>query len=77
MASAQAAPRIMGHGFVKGGGRVFAVESRTDANHWYLVTVGASSLDCQCKGSQYRGRCAHRQAVHDRLVSERDAAQGR
>jgi hypothetical protein len=73
MATAKIAPRITGHGVTKCGQRCFTVESRTDSN-WYIVTVGEHSLDCQCKGSLYYGRCAHRQAVHDRLVEERNAA---
>jgi len=69
----QATPSITGHGHTHDGRRVFAVASRTEANHWYLVTVGEHSLECQCKASQYYGRCAHRQAVYDRLVEERNA----
>jgi hypothetical protein len=73
MTTAKTAPRITGHGTTKSGQRCFTVESRTDG-HWYIVTVGEHSLECQCKGSLYYGRCAHRQAVHDRLVEERNAA---
>jgi hypothetical protein len=73
MATAKIAPRITGEGHTKNGRRVFAVASRSEANHWYLVVVGEHSLECQCMGSQYRGRCAHRQAVYDRLVEERNA----
>ncbi len=73
MATAKTAPGITGHGTTKSGERCFTVESRTDG-HWYIVIVHAHSLGCQCKGSQYYGRCAHRQAVHDRLVEERNAA---
>jgi hypothetical protein len=73
MATMTTAPRITGHGHTSTGERCFTVESRTDG-HWYIVVVGDHSLSCQCKASQYRNRCAHRQAVHDRLVEEREAA---
>jgi hypothetical protein len=73
MATTTMAATITGQGTTKTGDRVFAVASRSEENHWYLVVVHADRLECQCKASQYRGRCAHRQAVHDRLVTERDA----
>jgi hypothetical protein len=73
MKTQTAVPQITGQGTTKDGHRVFAVASRTESNHWYLVVVGEHSLECQCKASQYRGKCAHRQAVHDRLVEERSA----
>jgi hypothetical protein len=73
MATAKIAPTITGQGTTKTGERVFTVASRTEANHWYLVVVHADQLECQCKGSLYYGRCAHRQVVHDRLVEERNA----
>lgn len=74
MASVTRLPAITGHGHTSSGERCFTVESRTDG-HWYIVVVHADRLECQCKASQYRGRCAHRNAVHDRLVAERAARQ--
>ena len=73
MTAATRLPVITGHGHTNSGARCFTVESRTDG-HWYIVVVHADQLECQCKASQYRGRCAHRNAVHDRLVAEREAA---
>jgi hypothetical protein len=72
MTTMTTAPRITGHGHTSSGEKCFTVESRTDG-HWYIVVVHADRLECQCKGSIYKGKCAHRQAVHDRLVAERDA----
>jgi hypothetical protein len=72
----QATPSITGHGHTHDGRRVFAVASRSETNRWYLVTVGENALSCDCKAGKFHPEtpCAHRKIVHDRLVSERDAA---
>jgi hypothetical protein len=75
MTTAKMAPTITGQGMTKDGHRAFAVASRSEANRWYLVTVGENALTCDCPAHNYSSKpCAHRKVVHARLVSERDAA---
>jgi hypothetical protein len=77
MTTAKMAPTITGQGYDKATGRrVFAVASRSEANRWYLVTVGENALNCDCKAGQFHPEtpCAHRKVVHAHLVSERAAA---
>src|SRR5262245_19370226 len=62
---------VVAHGTVKStGAAVHAVPSRSEANHWHLVTVQGLHLTCDCHAARYGRYCAHRAAVRARLLLE-------
>lgn len=59
-------------GTAKDGRAVYAVASRTYANHYYLLFVDGGRIRCQCHAAQVGKICAHAAAVRSLIVAERE-----
>ena len=58
----------------RNGSPVYGVRSRTDG-HYYLLSIEAGRIQCQCAAHQLGGRiCAHAAAVRAQLKAERAEA---
>jgi hypothetical protein len=69
--SKQEAPRVTSSTINAHGARVYVVTSRSHAGEQLWLVSGNV---CQCRGFQYRGHCAHVDAVHAEQAAEREAA---
>jgi hypothetical protein len=67
---------VLGKGSTRDGRAVYAVPSRRDVNHWHLVVVSPDGkrLSCTCEAGRYsKVICAHRAAVRQCILAERQA----
>ncbi len=70
--------RVTGRGVRRrDGARVYTVISGSSSGTWHLVVVAGKRLVCDCTASRFGRICVHRAVVHERIVTEQQAEQGR
>jgi hypothetical protein len=55
------------------GETIWLVQSRTTPEHYYLLTVTQSTIQCLCPQFRYRGGCAHVGAVRIALCTQQSS----
>ena len=70
--------RVTGRGVRRhDGARVYTVSSASASGTWHLVIVAGKRLGCDCAASRFGRICVHRAVVHERIVTDQQAEQGR
>ena len=65
----QKAKRLISQGLIgEVGVQTFQVQSESNPNNSYILTVERGEVFCECKGFEYRKTCSHKEAVEELML---------